>query len=266
MGSEGSVKKLLGTHGKFGYRLGLSATPEREYDQQGSAFIESEIGPIIYSFSIEDAIKKGILVEFDYIAIPYELSESDRLRLRGVRARQAMRAKEGRPMSQEEVARNLADVYKTAENKPLCFKHLVIDDPEILKNSIIFVATKNFGEEILGVVSEFSYNYRTYYDDDSSSNLLKFSKGEIDTLITCHKISQGIDIQKLKTVILISSDRAKLETIQRIGRCLRSDKSNPKKRALVVDFYNADAIDGSADISRKDWLTRLSQIKREVDK
>ena len=262
MGSEGSVKKLHGTHNKFLYRLGLSATPEREYDQEGSAFIESEIGPIIYSFSIEDAIKKGILVEFDYIPIPYELSESDRLRLRGVRARQAMRAKEGKPMSQEEVARNLADVYKTAENKPLCLKYFVKDDPEVLKNIIIFVATKNFGEEILGVVSEFSYNYRTYYDEDSSNNLIKFSKGEIDTLITCHKISQGIDIQKLKTVILISSDRAKLETIQRIGRCLRSDTRNPGKRALVVDFYNADATEGSADIARKDWLTGLSQIKR----
>jgi len=264
MGSEGSIKKLQGTHNKFIYRLGLSATPEREYDQDGSAFIETEIGPIIYSFSIEDAIKKGILVEFDYIAIPYELSESDRLRLRGVRARQAMRAKEGKPMSQEEVARNLADVYKTAENKPLCFKYFVKDNPEVLKNSIIFVATKNFGEEILGVVSEFSYNYRTYYDDDSSNNLIKFSKGDIDTLITCHKISQGIDIQKLKTVILISSDRAKLETIQRIGRSLRSDVRNPAKKALVVDFYNADASEGSADITRKDWLTGLSQTKRGI--
>jgi superfamily II DNA or RNA helicase len=264
MGSEGSINKLQGTHNKFIYRLGLSATPEREYDQDGSAFIETEIGPIIYSFSIEDAIKKGILVEFDYIAIPYELSESDRLRLRGVRARQAMRAKEGKPMSQEEVARNLADVYKTAENKPLCFKYFVKDNPEVLKNSIIFVATKNFGEEILGVVSEFSYNYRTYYDDDSSNNLIKFSKGDIDTLITCHKISQGIDIQKLKTVILISSDRAKLETIQRIGRSLRSDVRNPAKKALVVDFYNADASEGSADITRKDWLTGLSQTKRGI--
>jgi superfamily II DNA or RNA helicase len=264
MGSEGNIRKLIGTHGKFIYKLGLSATPEREYDQEGSIFIESEVGPIIYSFSIEDAIKQGILVEFDYVAIPYELSEGDRIRLRAVRARQAMRQKEGMPMSQEEVARSLADVYKTAENKPRCFKHLVKSDPDVLKNSIIFVATKNFGEEILDVVSEFGHNYRTYYDDDSSSNLIKFSKGEIDTLITCHKISQGIDIQKLKTVVLIASDRAKLETIQRIGRCLRSDVLNPEKRALVIDFYNIDATDTSADIERKDWLTRLSKIKREI--
>jgi superfamily II DNA or RNA helicase len=264
LGSEGSVKKLNGTHKKFIYRLGLSATPEREFDQEGSTFIESEIGPVIYSFSIEDAIKKGILVEFDYIAIPYELSDTDRQRLRAVRALQAIRAKEGRPMSQEEVARKLADVYKTAENKPLCFKYFVNDDPQVLKNSILFVATKSFGEEILDVVSAFSHNYRTYYDDDSSNNLIKFSKGEIDTLITCHKISQGIDIQKLKTVVLISSDRAQLETIQRIGRCLRSDSRNPKKRALVIDFYNVDALEGSADIMRKEWLTGLSQTKKEV--
>jgi superfamily II DNA or RNA helicase len=156
----------------------------------------------------------------------------------------------------------LADVYKTAEYKPLTFKHYLADHADVIKNSIIFAADREYGERILEVISKITYNYRTYYAEDDRDNLIQFSAGKIDTLITCHKISQGIDIQKLKTVILFSSDRAKLETIQRIGRCLRRDKNDPGKRALVIDFCREDADEKSADFDRKNWLTYLSGIKK----
>lgn len=263
MGSPSMVKNLSGTHKNFKYKLGLSATPEREYDAAGSAFIESEVGPTIFTFSIEDAIKKGILVEFDYLPLPYYLSDSDRNRLKAVKAREAIRKKEGRPMSKEEIWRDLAYVYKTAENKPLTFKHYLHDHPEAIKNSIIFVADREYGSRILEVISQISHNYRTYYAEDDQDNLIQFSDGKIDTLITCHKISQGIDIQKLKTVILVSSDRARLETIQRIGRCLRRDPTDPTKRALVIDFCMDNSSEKSADAGRSEWLTGLSNIKRE---
>lgn len=263
MGSPSMVKNLSGTHKNFKYKLGLSATPEREYDAAGSAFIESEVGPTIFTFGIEDAIKKGILVEFDYLPLPYDLSDSDRNRLKAVKAREAIRKKEGRPMSKEEIWRDLAYVYKTAENKPLTFKHYLHDHPEAIKNSIIFVADREYGSRILEVISQISHNYRTYYAEDDQDNLIQFSDGKIDTLITCHKISQGIDIQKLKTVILVSSDRARLETIQRIGRCLRRDPTDPTKRALVIDFCMDNSSEKSADAGRSEWLTGLSNIKRE---
>lgn len=263
MGSPSMVRNLSGTHKHFKYRLGLSATPEREYDAVGSAFIESEVGPTIFKFGIEDAIKKGILVEFDYLPLPYDLSDSDRNRLKAVKAREAIRKKEGRPMSKEEIWRDLAYVYKTAENKPLTFKHYLYDHPEAIKNSIIFVADREYGSRILEVISQISHNYRTYYAEDDQDNLIQFSDGKIDTLITCHKISQGIDIQKLKTVILVSSDRARLETIQRIGRCLRRDPTDPTKRALVIDFCMDNSSEKSADAGRSEWLTGLSNIKRE---
>ncbi|MGK7959983.1 MAG: helicase-related protein [Crocosphaera sp.] len=79
-------------------------------------------------------------------------------------------------------------------------------------------------------------DYRTYYSEEDPSYLKAFAKGEIDCLIACHKISQGIDIKSLKNVILFSSARAKLETIQRIGRCLRTDPESPNKKATIVDF------------------------------
>ena len=68
---------------------------------------------------------------------------------------------------------------------------------------------------------------------------MQFARGEIDCLITCHRISQGIDIRALQNVFLFASARAKLETIQRIGRCFCTDPANPDKRARVIDFVPA---------------------------
>ena len=66
MGSPSLVASLAGRLRPFAYRLGLSATPEREYDGDGNRFIEDEIGPVIFEFGLKDAIQKGILCGFDY--------------------------------------------------------------------------------------------------------------------------------------------------------------------------------------------------------
>lgn len=264
LGAPSRRLKLQGLYKNFIYKLGLSATPDREYDQDGNVFIETEIGKVIFSFSIEDAIKRGVLVEFNYSPLSYVLSEEDKKRLTNVWAKKSNRAKEGRPMSSEEIARDLSDVYKTAEYKPLEFKKYLQNHSDCLKNCIIFVANKSYGEQILEIIHQYTNSYKTYYDTDGTEYLEQFSRGEIDTLITCHKISQGIDIRELNTVVLMASDRAKLETIQRIGRCLRSDTNNPNKKAHVIDFCLADAKEDSADEERKNWLTQLSNIKKEI--
>ena len=114
-----------------------------------------------------------------------------------------------------------------------------------------------YGSQLLEIIHRFTHLYRTYYADDEHSHLVEFSRGAIDCLVTCHKISQGIDIRLLKTVVLFSAARAKLETIQRIGRCLRIDPSNPGKRARVINFVRPDRDDEgfpNADQERCDWL------------
>ena len=98
--------------------------------------------------------------------------------------------------------------------------------------------------------------------------MVRFARGEFDCLITCHRISQGIDIQALENVILFASARNKLETIQRIGRCLRFDPKNPDKRARVIDFVRPGTNEGgilNADQERYAWLMGLSKIRKGDD-
>lgn len=268
LGVRSLVESLRGEHPQFGWRLGLSATPDRAYDEDGNAFLAAEIGPTIFQFPLELAIERGVLSPFDYLPLEYELTDGDRQRLKDVRSKQAARAREGNPMSNEEVWTEISKVYKTAEMKPEIFRNHIKSDPSVLKNSIIFVETKEYGNALLEDIHNYTTRYRTYYAEDDRDHLVQFARGEIDCLITCHRISQGIDIQALETVVLFASARAKLETIQRIGRCLRSDPTNPGKRARVIDFVRpAGAGDKipNADQDRFAWLTKLSEIQRSTD-
>ena len=266
LGAPSLVNRLAGEHPEFGWRLGLSATPDRAYDAAGNAFIEAELGPSLFKFPLESAIERGVLSAFDYVPLTYELTPSDKARLKEVYAKKAARLKDGNPMSNEEIWTELSRVYKTAEMKPAVFEEYVSKDPDVLKNTIIFVETKEYGNDLLEMIHQHTHRYRTYYAEDDRDHLVQFAKGEIDCLITCHRISQGIDIKALKNVVLFASARAKLETIQRIGRCLRSDPLNPDKVARVIDFVRpaADAdVFENADQERAKWLEELSKVRRK---
>lgn len=268
LGQPSMVANLNGEHASFGWKVGLSATPLRAYDGEGNDFIASELGPTIYEFPLEKAIARGVLCEFDYVPLPYELTQNDKDRLADIQRMKAARSHAGNPMSKEEVWTEISKVYKTAEMKPSVFADYINDNENILQNSIIFVETKNYGEEVLRLIHKKTYKYRTYYADDDRENLIRFARGEFDCLVTCHRISQGIDIQSLENVVLFASARARLETIQRIGRCLRFDPAKPEKRATVIDFVRpgkeGDGIP-NADQERCEWLTRLAGVRKGDD-
>jgi superfamily II DNA or RNA helicase len=247
------------------WKLGLSATPERDYDSDGNDFIESFVGPTLFSYDVADAISDGILSPFEYFPLEYWPSDEDRERIRLVYSRKAARASEGRPMSDAELFIELSKVYKLSLEKLLPFKEFVLKNPSVLERSIIFVETKDYGERVLDIIHRYKSNFHTYYEDDNVGTLRRFATGELDCLVTCHKVSEGIDIKSLQSVILFSSARARLETVQRIGRCLRVDPSNPGKLAKVVDFVRADVdAESSADNERRNWLTDLAKVRRKA--
>jgi len=260
VGSPQNRKLLSGLSDNIAYVLGLSATPEREYDSEGNIFIEKYIGPVIFEYGLEDAIKDGILCEFNYIPITYQSTQEDRNKVSLVYSQKSARAAEGRPMSEEEIAIAISRVYKLSRAKIPLFQKYISEHDKILKRSIVFVEETSYGEEVLEVIHQYRHDFHTYYADDQVETLKRFANGDLECLVTCHKVSEGIDIKSLENVVLFSSAKARLETIQRIGRCLRVDPNNPNKIATVVDFIRSDE-KRSYDQDRAEWLTKLSNIK-----
>ena len=263
-GSNTFVENLSGRLSPYRYRLGLSATPEREYDEAGNDFLLNEIGEVIFEFTLQDAIKKGILCEFNYIPLPYVLTEEEKLKKRKIIAAFNAKKESGEPVDEKDMFTQLALVNKTAVNKLEEFENLISQRPELLQKCIIFVQTMEYGAKLQEILVRYSDKYHTYYADDEKINLENFAAGKIDCLLTCKKISEGIDISSVTNIILFSSDRSRLVTTQRIGRALRLDKNNPEKKATVVDFVIEDSEenDNNADADRAEWLTDLSQTRR----
>ena len=263
-GSSSFVDNLTGKISPYKYRLGLSATPEREYDEAGNDFLQNEIGEIIFEFSLEDAIKKGILCEFNYIPLNYELTEAEKQKKKNIIAAFRAKKEKGEPYDEKDMYTQLALVNKTAISKIDKFEQLVSSRPELLQKCIIFVQTMEYGLKLQDVLIKYTDKYHTYYADDEKYNLVNFSEGKINCLLTCKKVSEGIDISSVTNIFLFASDRSRLVTTQRIGRALRLDKTNPGKVANVIDFVLEDAEenDHNADQERKEWLITLSETRR----
>lgn len=264
-GSSSFIENLTGKISPYKYRLGLSATPEREYDEAGNDFLQNEIGEIIFEFSLEDAIRKGILCEFNYISLNYELTEAEKQRKKKIIAAFSAKKEKGEPYDDKDMYTQLALVNKTAINKIDEFEQLISSRPELLQKCIIFVQTMEYGLKLQEVLIKYTDKYHTYYADDEKYNLVNFAEGKINCLLTCKKVSEGIDISSVTNIFLFASDRSRLVTTQRIGRALRLDKTNPNKVANVIDFVIEDAEenDHNADQERKEWLTTLSETRRD---
>jgi len=256
LGSPSNIRNLKNSHKNFIYKLGMSATPDREYGDEGNTFIITEIGKTFYKFSLEDAIKRGVLCKFDYFTNDYQISEEENDLMSRIRKSHYAKLKAGENSSEEDLAIKLSNIRKNAQNKISKFANYIEKDPNSIKNTIIFVYSKDRGREISRILDG-KVKYSEFFEGDVNQRLLEFVEGKLECLITCHRLSQGIDIQGLKNIFLIASDKSKLETIQRIGRCLRKNPLDNEKRAKIVDFVDKDY---DVDKNRSEWLNNLSQI------
>jgi superfamily II DNA or RNA helicase len=271
MGSAGLVGALDGKLDDFEYRLGLSATPERAYDATGNAFVASSIGPVIFRFTLEQAIERGILCEFDYVPLDYAFSDEDRDAVKRAIKRHHAKARSAKPAPIEQLYTELARIRKLSKEKLMPFRDWIAQHREALHRSLIFVETAEYGHLVQDILMLLGIDFHTYYGDDSRANLKRFADGELECLVTCKRISEGIDISSIRTVILFASSRAPLETTQRLGRCLRIDPQDSAKRPLVVDFIRTDDLSGeegdpesTADLDRRNWLNALSLVRAEA--
>ena len=269
IGSPENVKNLSGNLGIFEWKIGLSATPEREYDEEGNEFIDNEFGDVFFKFTIEDAIKKGILCEFDYIPLFYSLDDDDRKRIKGIYSAHQAKIKNGDKVSKTDLYIRLSNVRKTSKAKIPVFKKFIRENVNLLNGCIIFSETKEYAKLIQDVVIKYTMDYHTYYAEDEKINLELFANGEFDCLISCKKISEGIDIKSVKNIILFSTSKAKLETVQRVGRCLRTNPNDLDKRSNVIDFVNEDDFKPNenkydlVDKERYEWMKQISKVRNE---
>ena len=259
-GSE-ARKNMQGLYKQIPFRLGLSATPENEYDADATQFLYDEIGPIYFNFDLLNAIENGILCPFEYHPIEYTPSQQDRDKIKSIKARYEQEIAENpnkRLQLEIDMRRDMARVYKKSLEKLPPLSEL-INSNTILKRCIIFGPEKPFNENIEEMLNRKipPIPWTTYYGETNSEQLDLYRQGNIEVLLTCKAIAEGIDLD-VDNIILVSSDRTRLENIQRIGRALRTH-GDMGKIAKVYDFIRNDA-PSSSDTYREAWLSELSAL------
>jgi superfamily II DNA or RNA helicase len=273
IGAKTKREELGGELDAFNYRLGLSATPFDPYNEDRNEFIRNEVGEVCYEFTLKNAIERGILCEFDYEPLRYELSADDKEKQKGAYSKFAGLKQQNPSIPKSQLYILLARVRKESKEKLPVFEEHLENNASILDSCIIFVETKDYGLKVQEIIYDYVDEYHTYYGEDDEAELDKFSDGELSTLITSRAISEGIDIQSVKNIILFTAPRSKGTTIQRIGRALRKDPDNPSKNARITDFVVGSDVSGEIsdggddemtppDKERYDWLEELSDVNQ----
>ena len=285
----------LTKYGRFGYRLGLSATPFSDFDDDRNRYLMSIFrsdhidprtehaewssfdlnqqreGRLAYAkkhnnaFTIDlaEAIGRGVLVPFEYVPLEFEPSAATQSEMTRVYRLWKKKEADGEaPPGSAEIHR--AKVLKAAPAKRDTFQAYLstLNDEErekLLRNALLFVEHTEYGREVCSILQTERILYHTFWTGDHPDELRRFSEGDLDTLVTCHMISEGVSINSINNIILFASDRQRLETIQRIGRALRRNSADPAKIAKVIDFVWDNS---EADMERHDWLKGLGTVRR----
>jgi superfamily II DNA or RNA helicase len=239
----------------FEYRLGLSATPERQYDPEGTAGLFDFFGDVVFEFSLADAI--GVcLVEYDYYLHPVELSPDELERWEQLTER-LQRAGFGTGDSDPsdsgelspEIIRLLVQrraVLETAEAKLGALGALLGAKPaDRIRHTLVYTSDKN-PQQILDVNRllgrDLGILFHQLTDAETSSRrttrqlLERFGAGEFQVLTCKRVLDEGVDIPQVAEAFLLASSTVRRQWVQRRGRILRRCDAIGKTKAVLHDF------------------------------
>jgi len=268
-------KEVVGKQNKFGYKLGLSATIREEFNSEREATLFKEIqgggNTPTYEYPLKKAIEDGVLVQMDLIDLRYELDDLEIGKIRNAWTAHKANIEQGMPKWNADsiVSIKIADIRKNAKDKIVVFKNNLNKLLPKLHRSFIFADETDYGNELLNILIP-HISVKTHYSKiingkkiTDKKNLERFSNHELNCIINVTKLSQGIDVQSLKTIVLFATPRGR-QLKQRLGRVLRIDPSNPKKKALVIDFFDKTHMDKKkgSDYSRFTELDEYTKIKK----
>lgn len=236
------IKRKLSINDKS-KRIGLSATPNRWLDEGGNVFIENTIGPEVFEFSLEKAIKEGFLTKYEYYPHFSELNDSEFaefLELTSKIGRISSYSKlndEGSNMRLESLLNKRASISKGAQNKFDDFFE-VFDKQKDKKYTLVYVYDLQVQKMVNLIKERYSLNVHGIIATTEikiRTNILNsFNDGEIDVIVAIQCLDEGVDIPNCRHAYVLASSTNPREFIQRRGRILRT--ADNKDKGIIHDF------------------------------
>lgn len=236
------------------YRIGLSATVKRHMDKTGTNKLYEYFGKECINYGLEEAIKDGNLVHYEYHPIPVFLT-ADEFEKYGELTRKLKKyivikdgkmkiSDAGKPVIYERT-RLLAGAINKIELLMQLIKPYSGDNNILVYCGATSVEDDETGEERrqIDLITEklkvefgMSVKRFTSEEDLKERQNIKtyFSQGMYQVITAIRCLDEGVNIPGIKTAFILSSSRNPKEFIQRRGRLLR--KSKGKTKAIIYDF------------------------------
>jgi len=245
--------------------LGLSATPERQYDDWFEERLIPQLGTIIAEYDYVKAKKDRVIVDFELMnfKVPLTVDESEKINnlTRSIAIERSAMLKSGITESQKllNMAMKRSRISQRAENRvPLAIS---VCDKFRGRRILIFHEYTAIADQITRVLDERGYRVASYHskigDELRFDNLRMFREGVIDILVTCKALDEGLNVPDTSVGIIVASTKSVRQRIQRMGRILRTSKG--KKLGTIVTLYTH--VEKALLVEESQKLDEVSQIR-----
>jgi superfamily II DNA or RNA helicase len=234
----------------FEARLGLSATPIRQYDLEGTQAIFDYFGPVVFRFTLEDAI--GVcLVPYEYFAHPVVLDEHEAREYAELTQKLRRAGWVGKASGTEvddHIQRLLVRrrrVLEQATGKLGVLEELISTaGPRRIHRSLVYASAKGRGQlqSINHMLSRLGVHFHqltameTARPQLASEILDAFANGKLQALTAMKVLDEGVNIPEVETAYIVASTTVEREWVQRRGRVLRTCAATGKASATIHDF------------------------------
>jgi superfamily II DNA or RNA helicase len=271
-------------------RLGLTATPERWMDEEGTKAIQNYFGNVVLGLTLEDALKlrPPVLTPYTYHPILVPLDDGEREEYLRI-TRQLAR------MMVDPSAENLSDValglllkrarlVACARNKLTLFETAIgpyretsynlvycgdgrVEVESVSARAAAGVPESDVVRQVEAVAKLLGHGlgmnvaiYTAETSEEDRELILKdFSDGRKNALVAIRCLDEGIDIPQVRRAFILASSTNPRQFIQRRGRVLR--RAECKESAEIFDFVVIPPLDALSP-----GTTEYSVLRRLVER
>jgi superfamily II DNA or RNA helicase len=215
--------------------LGLSATPERPYDEWLTDVLVPTLGPIIYKYDYAAALRDAVIVPFYLENIIFDLEDDRQIEYEKVTKSIARSINQNGIECKQTVALLLkrARILNLSLNRIRLAARIVAKNPK--RRTLIFHEDTEACDLIHQILNRNGVSSGVYHSKMSSKTratiLSKYRGGEINVLVTCRALDEGFNVPETEVGIIAASTATRRQRIQRLGRVVRPSKG--KRNAVI---------------------------------
>ncbi len=271
----GSARFVSKPPDDFKFRLGLSATYERQFDDDGTAFLLAYFGGAVYEYSLKEAIGR-CLVPFDYFPNRVGLDPSEEQEFLDLtyeirKLAYAFGASEGDSSRQklDQLIFKRRRIIEAASQKVTAFKALLPVDKRTIKRTLVFCTDKHPEQldDVNLVLNELGLQFHQVTQEETgnrtklNSIIQEFSSGNLQALTSKRVLDEGFNVPQTEVAYLLANQTGVRQWVQRLGRVLRLSPKTNKSKALVYDFVVMPPV--VSDVMDEDYKLL---VKNEYDR